>query len=196
MPETVRKRVRLAPEERRARLVAAATRQIGDRGLNGFTFSRLAEDSGLTRAGIEHHFASLDDLLVEVLRSRDLEDTAALLPDPSVAVSEEGIWSALDALVERNAGRREIIRLYTVLGVEALSTAHPAHEYFAQRLRETRAQLERGATSWHPDPAAFAVDVLALLDGLQLQWLRDPEVNLVELWRTAAVVLHRRPTRP
>ncbi|MGK9146040.1 TetR/AcrR family transcriptional regulator [Plantibacter flavus] len=185
-----RTRTRLAPSERRGLIIDAATSQIAERGYNAFTLSRLAEDCDMTRAGIEHHFSSREELLVAVLRSRDdrdMQDITARF----TAADEAGAWASLDALVARNAEQPEIVRLYTILGAEALDPAHPAHEYFQERTREGLGALEDLASGWHAAPRAFAIEVLALLDGLQLQWLRDPTHDLVELWRGAGSTLSR-----
>lgn len=185
-------RTRLAPAARRALIVEVATRQISERGFNAFTLSRLAEECGLTRAGIEHHFASKEALLVEVLRQRDDRDLESITGsrDPH-ALDGRQLWKLLDELVVRNVGQREIVRLYTILGAEALDPAHPAHDYFAERTRTARTVLSEAVRPWHSDPDLYAVEVLGALDGLQLQWLRDPELDLFQLWRSASSALRR-----
>lgn len=184
-------RVRLAPDERRQLIIEAATRQISERGFNTLTMSRLAHECDMTRAGVEHYFSSLPELLIAVLRHRDERDVLVLAPTGALPRDEQGMWGALDALVRHNAARPEIVRLYAILGAEALDPAHPAHEYFLERGRATRAALAEGAKAWHPRPEEFAVEVLARLDGLQLQWLRDPSLDLAHLWESAASVLVR-----
>jgi hypothetical protein len=44
----------------------------------------------------------------------------------------------------------------------------------------TFAQL---AALWHPNPEELGLQVVSALDGLQLNWLRDPHLDLVEQWR-------------
>ncbi|MFD2340383.1 TetR/AcrR family transcriptional regulator [Clavibacter michiganensis subsp. tessellarius] len=188
-----RVRTRLAPERRRELIIEAAARQVSERGYNSFTLSQLAADCGITRAGIEHHFASKEEVLVAVLRHRDETDEGVMGPAPAGSVTADAAWAALDALVRRNAERREIVRLYAILGAEALDPAHPAHAYFAERAVEARRWIAALASAWHPDPDDFAVEVLAILDGLQLQWLRDPALDLAGLWESVAVTLDRAP---
>lgn len=187
-----RVRTRLVPAERRALIIDVAARQIGERGFNSFTLSRLAEECGLTRAGIEHHFASKEALLIEVLRHRDDRDQRAVFGSRAPrAVDEQAMWQLLDDLVRRNASQPEIVRLYTILGAEALDSGHPAHEYFLERTRTARLMLSEAARPWHPDPEVFAVQVLGVLDGLQLQWLRDPDLDLLGLWKGVSSALQR-----
>lgn len=174
-------------------IVERATTLISERGFNAFTLLGLAEACGMTRRGLDHYFDSRDEILIAVLRHRDEEDIA-LLGDTAMTRDREGTWRALDDAVRRNASQPEIVRLYTVLGTESLDPAHPAHDYFMERTRSARAVFAESIKSWHPRPEAFATEVLALLDGLQISWLRDPTHNLFELWRDAGSLLDREST--
>ncbi|QHC72678.1 TetR/AcrR family transcriptional regulator [Rathayibacter sp. VKM Ac-2805] len=186
-------RTRLAPEVRRAMIVERATTLISERGFNAFTLLGLAEACGMTRRGLDHYFGSRDEILIAVLRHRDSEDIA-LLGDTGAPRDREATWRALDDAVRRNASQREIVRLYTVLGSESLDPAHPAHDYFQERARSARKTFVESIECWHPRPEAFATVVLALLDGVQISWLRDPALDLFELWRDAGSLLDRDST--
>lgn len=180
------RRVRLTKQDRRAQLLAEATRQIAHSGYQGFTMDGLAKASRLTHAGVLHHFASKKELLVEVLRHRDELDAAAALPGSAIPSDAAGIRAVLDALVERNFRQPEIVRLYTVLSAEALNPDHPAHEYFRDRLQQIR-QWIGGSLALPPRMADdFAVDYLSFMDGLQLNWLRDPTIDFLGRWRDFA----------
>ncbi|WP_426505115.1 TetR family transcriptional regulator [Dactylosporangium sp. McL0621] len=91
------------------------------------------------------------------------------------------------ALVRRNAGQPEIVRLFAVLAAESLAPDHPAHDYFAARQRTVLDSLAALAAPVCADPEALAHQIMATMDGLQLQWLRDPAgTDLVAMWRAAA----------
>ncbi|MEY9851941.1 AcrR family transcriptional regulator [Leifsonia sp. EB41] len=180
------RRIRLTKQDRRAQLLAEATLQIAHSGYQGFTMDGLAKASRLTHAGVLHHFASKKELLVEVLRHRDELDAAAALPDSAIPSDPAGLRAVLDALVERNFRQPEIVRLYTVLSAEALNPEHPAHEYFRDRLQQIR-RLIAGSLALPPGIADdFAVDYLSFMDGLQLNWLRDPTIDFLGRWRDFA----------
>ena len=80
---------------------------------------------------------------------------------------------------ERGAARH--LRLFTILAAESVDDDHPAHDWFLALYSERRAVLV--GTAW-PTRSARAVDadldpgrcsqILAMFDGLQLQWLLDP----------------------
>lgn len=179
---------------RREQVLAAATALISERGYWGLSIQEVANACGLSLPGLLHHFASKDQLLVAVLEYRDrldieslarrLNRSVDLLVGGDLASSGVGIAEFCDALVARNAGQREIVRLYSVLETESLAPDHPAHDYFANRQRVVLRALAQLAPDGQA-PDSVARHVLALLDGLQIQWLRDPRVELLETWRAA-----------
>lgn len=186
-----RPRTRLTPDVRRAQIIEVATRLIAAAGFNTFTMSELAKEAGLSRAGVEHHFPSREDVLVAVLRHRDEVDEAAVTQSfPAPPHDRETTRALLAALVRRNAGQREIVRLYTILGAEALDSGHPAHDYFAERFVYARELIASSTREWADDPEMLAVELLGRMDGLQLQWLRDPTLDLEELWARAEDLLN------
>jgi AcrR family transcriptional regulator len=189
-PTTPRRR--LQPADRRAEIVEAATRLIAERGYRGLTVQGVAEACGLTVAGVLHHMGTKDGILVAVLEHRDVVDVevAKQLTRGAVGPREQ-----LDAIMARNAAQPEIVRLYSVLGAESLDPAHPAHAYFERRYARSRAELADLLAGSVDDPEGAAVQVLAAMDGLQLQWLHSPETfDLLTAWaRAADAILSRRP---
>ncbi|WIM98319.1 helix-turn-helix domain-containing protein [Actinoplanes oblitus] len=98
------------------------------------------------------------------------------------------------ALVRRNAGQPEIVRLFAVLEAESLAPDHPAHDYFKARQDSTLAQLTELAKELTPEPETLARQIMALMDGLQIQWLRDPaRTDLTAAWSAAARTLFPAP---
>ncbi|GGO22942.1 TetR family transcriptional regulator [Microbispora rosea subsp. aerata] len=183
-PTQGRRRLPLA--ERREEILKAATELIAAVGFKGVTLEAFAAACGMTKAGLLHHFRSREELLIAVLERRDtldlttVVDTLEPAPDPAAA------RAVMTGFVRRNLAQRSLVQLYTVLSAEALDPAHPAHAYFQTRLRDGRAMLERYLLAWHPRPGQAAVDLLAFLDGLQLNWLRDPDIDFLAQWETFA----------
>lgn len=148
----------------------------------------VAHVCGLTVPGVLHHFPSKNDLLLAVLAHRDAEDTAAL----AAQFGDTSAPTALDsaqahrvcaAIMERNAHQPELIRLFVVLGAEALTPDHPAHDFFKTRRRRTLALFAAAFAALAADPQALARHVVALMDGLQLQWLEaGGEIDLAAEW--------------
>ena len=179
-------RRRLQPEQRRAEIVDAATRLIASSGYSGQTLAKFADACEMTKAGLMHYFPTAESLLTAVLDRRDEVDVLSIVSGGDPAVDAAASRTLLTRLVQRNARQPQIVQLYTVLSAEALDPGHPAHDYFSDRLARSRAGFEKYLFAWHPDPARCAVQVLGFLDGIQLNWLRDPTIDLVAEWEAFA----------
>ncbi|MET8135829.1 MULTISPECIES: TetR/AcrR family transcriptional regulator [unclassified Streptomyces] len=164
---------RTRSEERRAEIVRAALEVIAERGYRGASLAAVAERVGLTQQGLLHHFPTKEALLVAVLKERDQWDA---LPDTT--------WRAdlLVSLVEYNAMRPGIIQTFSALLGESVTEGHPAREFFTRRYTAVRANMasvlraeygERLPSGLTPERAAPLL--VAVMDGLQYQWLLDPE---------------------
>lgn len=172
------RRRRLEPSARRSEIIGAGTRLLAERGYRGVSLDQIAEACGISKQGLLHHFASKSELLVAILEHRDEVDLAMAAEHAPTSWTRAGFREEIRALTERNLANPAIVQLYAVLSSEALDPAHPAHGYFSRRLAWSRELLRQGASPWHPDPDAFAIEVLSFMDGLQLNWLRDPTINL------------------
>lgn len=165
---------------RREQILEAANRAFSARGYRGASLAEIAESAGLSQPGLLHHFPSKQELLTEVLRmrhERDLERVQRAVEQPC------GYLGALAELCAENVRAPGLVRLFTVLAAEAVDVDHPGHVAFRDRYRELRGHVasrladEQRAGRIAPDldPELLAVQILALFDGLQLQWLLDPD---------------------
>ncbi|MFJ4687944.1 TetR/AcrR family transcriptional regulator [Streptomyces sp. NPDC091377] len=164
---------RVRSEERRAELVRAALEVIAERGYRGASLAAVAERVGLTQQGLLHYFPTKDALLVAVLQERDQWDAV-----PATRWRVE----LLAALVEYNVMRPGIVQTFSALLGESVTEDHPARAYFTERyarVRENFADVlrteygERLPNGLTPERAAPLL--VAVMDGLQYQWLLDPE---------------------
>ncbi|MFF2269210.1 TetR/AcrR family transcriptional regulator [Cellulosimicrobium cellulans] len=161
---------------KREEILQAAVVLFGEVGFHAASLRELASRVGMSHPGLLHHFPTKVALLEAVLDYRDRVDQADL--DDDLARGTDYV-DALVRLVERNALRRHIVELFTALAAEATSPDHPAHEYFVRRyewaVARTREQLVRRARAGGlrdgVDPSAAARQIVALMDGLQVQWL-------------------------
>lgn len=187
---------RWTPEERRRQILDEATRIVGRRGHYGFSVQAVADACGLTLAGLLHHVGSKDGLLVALLEDRDRRDAEAVAGQLGAALddldgsSPAQVVEVLHAIVVRNTTQPEIVRLYTVLRTESLDEGHPAHAYFRDRDARVLATFTRLCTGHVEHPASTARQLLAVMGGLEEQWLRDPAaVDLVQEWDRAVALL-------
>lgn len=165
-------------------------------GYRGASLAAIAEAVGITQPGLLHHFRSKEELLVAVLEERD-RLALQQLGEHFEKIGLE-VLAGHDSLVEHNARSRELVRLFTVLVGEAAGTdEHPAHDHFAARYRSLRERLasrfELGKASGEiaadVDSELIASLVLAVMDGLQIQWLLDPEFDMTGSFRTFSSLL-------
>ena len=197
-----RDRTRLPAAQRRRQILDVTTRLIGERGFWALSMQDVADACGLTVPGLLHHVGSKDGLLLAVLDHRDEEDFKSLARELGVELEDwKGPWpgrvslpEACDALVRRNATQPEIVRLFAVLEAESLAPDHPASDYFWRRQERTLRGFAALARETTHDPLSLARQVVALMDGLQIQWLRAPETtDLVAEWRAAAAKIFADP---
>jgi AcrR family transcriptional regulator len=175
-PEPPRPRRKSA--ERRAEILAHAITLFAEHGVDT-SLRAIGEAIGVSHAALRYYFASRDELLVEVYRTHEnsRDDDA-----------EEGHASAvalMESSAETNATIPGLVELYATLTTDALQAhQHPLTRDFIQaRFRTVRADLaERiragqraGAIGADIDANAAAALVAAASDGLQLQWLLDPD---------------------
>jgi AcrR family transcriptional regulator len=164
---------------RRREILEAGIDVFSTNGFRSGSIREIAERVGMSQAGLLHHFPSKTDLLAEVLRLRDEKALEILRSD-----TPPGIDTLRDMveLVAHNATVPGLVELHCVLSAEATSPDHPAHDYFRERydrtirsMEEAFAQLERdGQLAPGLTPSAAARGLVAMSDGLQVQWLLDP----------------------
>jgi AcrR family transcriptional regulator len=179
-------RRRLKPGARRRQILDVATREIAASGFRGASLAEIAESVGVSQPGLLHHYPSKAALLLAVLEQKSDEDTK--LVDEVFADAEGTVGQAITALVEMNQRDPERIRLYTVIAAESIDANHPAHDFYLQRYRSIRRRLagrltediKRGRLPESLDPVDVATAILALMDGLQFQWLLDPSIDMVQ----------------
>ncbi|MFD7604320.1 TetR/AcrR family transcriptional regulator [Streptomyces mirabilis] len=179
---------RARSEERRAEIVRAALEVIAERGYRGASMASVAERVGLTQQGLLHYFPTKDALLVAVLKERDQWDA---VPDTQWRVD------LLASLVEYNAMRPGIIQTFSALLGESVTEGHPAREYFTERYARVRASMAAVLRAEYGErlpngltPERTAPLLVAVMDGLQFQWLLDPEsVDMPDAFRDFLALL-------
>jgi AcrR family transcriptional regulator len=186
---------------RKVEIVDAAISLFAEEGYRGASLAAIADTVGLTQPGLLHHFPSKEDLLLAVLDERDLRDESEM---NAAFANGQDVFTALEDLVEHNAMSRDTVRLFTVLvGESAVSDTHPGHQHFSERYRHvldvTRSRLERAAETGEiaadTDCTLVARLLLAAMDGLQIQWLFDPELDMREAFRVLSAVLEAAAVR-
>ncbi len=166
-------------------------------GFRGTSLASIAEAAGLSQPGLLHHFPSKSALLVAVLARRDDDD--GRLSSSHLEGSGLAILGALERLAEHNETTPELVRLFSVLLGEGLASSHPAHDYMVGRYERIRSRILRNLEAAEAsgeiraglDLEAVTAVVVAVMDGLQFQWLLEPAVDLAGSYRTFRALLER-----
>ncbi|MFS0853318.1 TetR/AcrR family transcriptional regulator [Microbacterium sp. 179-I 3D4 NHS] len=166
---------------KREEILQVALEVVAEFGYRKASNREIAERVGLTQPGLTHYFGSREELYIEVLRARDQRDLGEYYaPDPTF----EGFLQ----IVSHNVSVPGLVRLYVEFSAEATIPGHPAREYFTERYDWLRqlltGMITRAQESGDLGPTlvpTIAVDIIiATADGLQVQWLLDPGVDMVE----------------
>ena len=171
-------------EARRVQMLRAAAELICERGFSDTRISDVAKRAGVSSALVIYYFGTRDRLLVDALR-----------------FSEESFYEAAEQMLADISSLRERISLLIQwtcipsrddevpgawgLWFDLWAQAFRHDEVRAGRIeRDARWRrmivdaVESGKLEAEVDPAMFALEFAALLDGLSIQVaLEDPEVN-------------------
>jgi AcrR family transcriptional regulator len=179
-------------EDRRQRILAVAQRLMTRNGGRGTTLSQIAQEAGVTTAGLLHHFESKEQLLHAVLDARDADDMAHV--DMTGDVVEQ-----LERVTDRFGRAPDLIGLFTVLLSENLNPDAPLHDRFLGRYQDAVAIVAEGIRRGQRagryradlDPAVKAVEIIAFLYGMETSWLLDPSIPVTDVFRGYTSTLAR-----
>ncbi|MDQ0144643.1 TetR/AcrR family transcriptional regulator [Pseudarthrobacter niigatensis] len=161
-------------------ILQTALQVIGHKGYNATSLRDIADEVGMTQAGLLHHFDTKENLLSEVLRKRDEVDREHFSP---ADVSELPL---IIQLAHHNMEVPGLVQLYVSLQAAATDVDHPCHEYFRERdlivvgriARDIEQRQAAGTFNPNVDAQVIARMLLALSDGLQAEWAINPEIDL------------------
>jgi AcrR family transcriptional regulator len=184
---------RVSAGQRREEIVVAAHEVFGARGFHKASLGEIAERVGITHQGILHHFGSKEQLFVDVLTYREHLDVAEFENHEPPHGPELLRHLVHTAVV--NTRRVGLVQAYVVLSAESVTDGHPAQVSFRDRFTVLRgliaAALEASIPADRRPPAAevdhAASAIIAVMDGLQVQWLLDPDA--IEMPATVAMVI-------
>lgn len=180
-----------ASAETRTRILDAAVAAFTESGFNGTSIREVALRAGMSHPGVLHHFPDKAALLEAVLDRYLEHGLSEVSIDPGDGLS---ILRGLIDIARHDVRDPASLRMYRMLSSEALSPTHPAYGYFRRWYAQVREwatlgleDLERRGlyTDSGLPIADAAVQIAGMRDGLDPQWLLDPDsVDLVEAVRS------------
>ena len=167
--------------ERRQRILDAALQVFAAHGYRAGSMREVARVADKSLSTLMHHFKTKDDLLLALLERRDADS-------PGQRTGTNDLVADILTQARWNQTMPELIALYSVLSAESLTDGHPGRDYFIERFTTVRRGFEEEFAKLHDagrlrpgvDPHMVAGSITALWDGIQLQWLLQPdEIDVV-----------------
>jgi AcrR family transcriptional regulator len=197
----------------REALLEAGIACLQDKGYADTTARDVAGRAGVSLGAIGYHFGSIGDLLNEALAEavrRWLEPLVGLIYGIPASLSQGELGPTIDRLLETFSSNRPLVVAYLEALVRAEHSAGlrgaMATDFDMLRTAMTNGveQLQAGQPrSRRVDPEVTSTVVMAVFDGLIIQWLLDPSrlptgQAIAETLQRAALIqqLMPRPRRP
>jgi len=188
---------------RRQEILDRAIEVFRERGADGTSLRRIAEAIGVSHAALLHYFDSREQLLVAVYAHAEAQRAAAdaARRAEGAPLPLRGVDSMADAAV-KNVEVPGLVQLYSTLVAAALeSSSEVSREFFSARFERVRSELttsfrvqqEDGSIRDDVPAEHLAALVVAASDGLQIQWLLEPSVELEGTLRSIATLLQPQP---
>ena len=174
----------------REKIIRSATEAFAHKGFRGAKMADIAKAADLTEPGLLHHFPSKTHLLMEVLKERDRIDSERMRA--TLQKNGNHFLEANIELVEHNQTVPGLVRLFNLLVAESVSPDHPAHEFFIERYQREREHMigvivqaqQAGEVRSDISAETLVILIFAMMDGLQVQWLLEPErIGMADLFR-------------
>ena len=178
-------------DEKAQAILEAARACLGERGYAATTIAEIATQAGVSRGLLHYYFKSKEELLAQVVRAGT--DAHAELLEPMFARSEsaddlaEGLVGAVRAIVESDPTFVNLSMECWTLAHESSLVARELEDLYRQLRDAVCEGLEEAKGRDIIQPAiplnALATLLLALTDGLVMQFLIHPELAADEtIW--------------
>lgn len=169
---------------RRREFARATLDLVIERGHDSVSVTDVAARCGVPEATVLYHFPTKDDLFVAAIQEADRLDQERF--GDEVAVTD--LEAALRQVTAEGVAHPNARRLFAVLSAAATDADHAAHAFMRERQEEAatmfaavlRARQEAGLAHPEVDAERFGRQMVAVWDGLQLQWLTGADFDLVE----------------
>ena len=189
MPPAARARARrhASPEARRAQILAGALRCFSQKGYHEATMDDVAREAGLSKGSLYWHFKSKGEVFAGLSGVYALE-----LVQAWDALAEEHQGGIIELLGRVGAVSIDVITAQgELLRAWAEFLVHrEVQEIFAGIYRDSRRRLgewiREGIAAGElraVDPESLAASLTALIEGLLIQTLVDPEFDVHRHWR-------------
>ncbi|MFN6552276.1 TetR/AcrR family transcriptional regulator [Mycolicibacterium septicum] len=182
-------------EAKRAEIKAAALAVLERDGEAGASMRVIAKEAGISLAGLMHYFPTRDVLLTELQRDGD-EQFQQWYRDSGADIEPGEVLA--QAMVDKAAKPGSGTVYLSLAAAAAIDPSHPAAEYLRERYERIRAVIANdvrrrqaaGTVPAHVDAEFAAAALISAADGIQIQWMSDPSIDMgAHVRRVWAVLL-------
>lgn len=174
--------------ERREQIIRSASEVFGELGYFGGSLRTIGDRVGASPATLTQYFGSKEGLLAAVLEDWQRQAGRGLLQDDPLGLE---YFRALIRVTEFHVEHRGLLELFITMAADSTNPGHPAREFIQRRYADVlgnctaklREAVDRGEVAPMSDEQIEAeVRILiAVLDGLELQWLLGADIDLPAL---------------
>ena len=176
----------LPASDTRQRIIASAATVFARKGYHGASLDQVAADAGLTKGAVYWHFQSKADLFLVLLDERFQRDMSEMSVKVDAAHNQADPFESLKLVLLQLADKIESDSDWPRLFLEFLGHARDdaVHQRIGAIYRQSyswsQGLLEdlrqRGRCNQHADSFVASVFWGALVDGLVLAWLANPQL--------------------
>jgi AcrR family transcriptional regulator len=190
----------MTADDKVQQILQAARTVLGREGYSATTISQVAAEAGVSRGLLHYYFKSKEELLARVVRA-NVETSLGLVATmfASSSSADELAAGLTGALRSMLASAPEFFRIFFESWALARQSPVVATELRAlyQHFREAMGAglqelADRGIIAPSLPVAGLAAVVTALVDGLGLQLITEPElIDDPAIWQTTEQAIHR-----
>lgn len=172
---------------KRAEIVQAAAKIFARYGYLAGSLGQIAAEVGSTKATLIKYFDSKEGLLIAVLQHWSKETESQQGDTPGLA-----FFISLARTMVYHLNHVGYIELFLTLSTEATNLNHPARDFISERyisvFRQFRQNLAIAVAEGEILPMTErqmereARLFIAAMDGIELQWILDREIDLLDLF--------------
>jgi len=177
--------------ERREQIIRSAAEVFGELGYIGGSLRTIGDRVGASPATLIQYFGSKEGLLTAVLEEWTIQTAHWAMPEDPPGLE---YFRAMPAIMDFHVDHRGTLELFLTMAAEATNPGHPAREFIQRRYAETlrgwAAKLREAVVNG--EVAALTEEqieeeiriLIAVLDGIELQWLLGADIDLRRLIAT------------
>ena len=177
--------------ESREQIIRRAADVCGELGYIGGSLRTIGDRVGASPATLIQYFGSKEGLLTAVLEEWTIQTARWAMPGDPPGLE---YFRAMPAIMDFHVDHRGTLELFLTMAAEATNPGHPAREFiqrryaetlrgWAAKLREAVVNGEVAALTDEQIEAEIRI-LIAVLDGIELQWLLGAQIDLRQLIAT------------